>query len=159
MTLSDLVLDNKGGGVSVRFKVDFEPVEEVAAILQDGATLALRCEAQLSRQRGWWLDKSLAEAERRDLLYGNAIAKEFVVEQESRLTLRERDLKVLLRKAWGNIAMDLGPFSRLERGATYIINLTVSLKQADVPAWMRWTLFFRSWEAVPTAKYQMVFEY
>jgi len=159
LTLSNFVMDNQQGNVTLRFSLAIDDVESLRALLQDGSLLALKCRAKLARKRGHWLSKTLVDVEARHLLSGNSLTHEFLLEQDQVKTLRNKSLAALLAEGWNHMEINLGPFSLLERGQSYAVELEVSLLQADVPAWMRWALFFKSWEVAPAAGYRLDFEF
>jgi hypothetical protein len=160
MRLSHLVLDNQAGEITARFGIDFMGLEELERALSEGSTLELVCMAEIVRRRSLWMNKGLAEAEFMSTLSRDALAKEYVLrlpgEQEP---LRSDKLAPLIDKAWGALVMDLGPWSTLQRGQEYTLGLSVTLRRSEVPAWLRYTLFFWSWEVVPETEYQLDFSY
>jgi hypothetical protein len=158
--LSNLILDNEAGAIAVRFSLALEEDEPLAAMLKEGAVVALRCQASLSRKREYWSDEQIAEAELISRVRNDALTREFVVEMPGApQPARSVNLPALLGLTWNKIAMDLGPFSSLKRGEEYVLELKVTLSHDDVPAWMRWALFFWSWKVAPAATYQMEFLY
>jgi hypothetical protein len=159
LTLSNLVMDNQRGALTLRFSLTVNELERLRALLQDGTTLALKCQIKLSRKREYLPAKTLVDAEARQVLSGEPLSQEFVLEFDQQQAMRNKDLAKLLGDAWGHMEINLGPFSLLERGASYSVALDVSLIEANVPAWMRWALFFKSWEVAPSAVYRMDFEF
>ncbi len=158
--LSNLILDNEAGAIAVRFSLALEEDEPLAAMLKEGTVVALRCQASLSRKRKYWADEQIAEAELVSRIRNDALTREFVVEMPGKpQPARSVNLPALLGQTWDKIAMDLGPFSSLKRGEEYVLELKVTLAHDDVPAWMRWALFFWSWKVAPTTTYQMEFLY
>lgn len=159
LSLSNLVMDNQRGALTLRFSLAVNELEKLRALLQDGTTLALKCQIKLSRKRGYLPSKTLVDAEARQVLSGEPLSQEYVLEFDQQKAMRHRDLGRLLAEAWGHMEITLGPFSLLERGSSYSVALDVSLVEANVPAWMRWSLFFKSWEVAPSAVYRMDFEF
>ncbi|MBG0776014.1 MAG: DUF4390 domain-containing protein [Desulfovibrionaceae bacterium] len=160
ISLSDLVLDNRAGNITVRFSLDMEDEGELEKILADGAVLSLVCEGSLSAARNWWLDKDVTESRFVNRLRYDALTKEYVLERPGGdAPRRGKDLKELLKRAWAVIEVDLGAFDVLQRGRSYTLDLDVSLKYDDVPAWLRSALFFWSWNVAPSARYRMEFQY
>ena len=158
--LSNLILDNEAGAIAVRFSLALEEDEPLAAMLKEGAVVALRCRAALYRKRDLWSDEQIAETRLVSRVRNDALTREFVVEMPGEpQPARSVNLPALLNRTWNKIAMDLGPFSSLKRGEEYVLELKVTLEHDDVPAWMRWALFFWSWKVAPAATYQMEFLY
>ncbi len=69
------------------------------------------------------------------------------------------DLADVLRRAFGEITIDLGPWDILERGEAYVLTLGIELGRADVSAFVRNALFFWSFDVVPPARYRLDFTY
>jgi hypothetical protein len=160
LSLSNLVLDNQAGSVTLRFSLLVDEVERLEAMLLDGATLVLHCRAELERHRGMWTDQTLSEAGCRSTLRADTLTQEFEVQAPGDgQALRGQDLEQLLTRAWEQIALDLGSFANLKRGSDYSVSLTVSLEHADVPPWLKSSLFFWSWEVAPQIGYSMDFQY
>jgi hypothetical protein len=159
LTLSNMVMDNQRGDLTLRFSLAVDEVDKLRALLQDGAFLALKCQATLALKRGYLPSKNLVSVEERRVLSANALTQEFILEINPPRALRNKNLAALLAEGWGHMEINLGPFSVLQRGASYAVNLEVLLIEADIPAWMRWALFFKSWEVAPSASYRMDFEF
>ncbi|MGE4299288.1 MAG: DUF4390 domain-containing protein [Desulfovibrionaceae bacterium] len=160
VNLDDFVLDNQAGSIMIRFSLSVTEPEHLERALRNGASLALRCVARMCRPRGFWFDASVSGAVYENTITYDALSQEFVLavagsEQQS----RDKDLRALLRGAWGAVAMDLGSYELLDRGRDYAVDLDVSLKFDDVPQWLRSALFFWNWNAVPTTRYRMEFQY
>ncbi len=158
--LRNFVLDNRDGNIMIRFSLELNKRDRdlIQAMLQDGARLRLICSAALYRKRDFWTSKKLAEGVLDSQLRADELSQRFVLKTPDGET-QDKTLDKLLRRAWADIQLNLGPFSLLQRGNEYFLDLDVTLKKDEIPAWMRWSLFFRSWEAVPGARYQMNFEY
>ncbi len=160
LTLNNLVVDNQAGSFMARFGVIVDGVPEVAYNLDNGVVLGLTCEAKLSRKRSMWADKTVNEVLWVSRLQQDSLTGEYVLVLPGRETpFREKDLQKLLTRAWSNIAVDLGPWSNLERGSDYVLDLSIKLNQVDIPNWFRRTLFFWSWDVVPATSYQLEFRY
>lgn len=159
--LNNLVLDNQAGEVTARFGVDVIGLEKVRqALEEDGAVLGLICTATIERKRTIWMNSELASTEYVSRLSKNALSNEYVLNiPGSSEPLRSKELASLLEKAWGGITLRLGPWSMLETGEGYILDLNIELKRSDVPAWLQYTLFFWSWDVFPGANYQLDFRY
>ncbi len=158
--LRNFVLDNRDGNIMIRFSLELSKrdMDLVQGMLQDGEKLRLNCTATLNRKRDFWASKQLAENSLVSQLGADELSQRFVLKTSAEET-QDKTLEKLLTRAWTDIQINLGPFSMLQRSNEYFLDLDVTLKKDEVPAWMRWSLFFRSWEAVPGAHYQMNFEY
>ncbi len=159
LVLSNLVLDSQGSDIALHFSLRLEGAQEIETMLQQGVLLALDCNAELRHKRGYWLDEVLTVSNLWLKLRGDPVTREFVLELPGYAPLRDSSLVALLNRGWAHIYMNLGPFAQLVHGQEYVIALSVSLRQTDIPAWMRYTLFFKEWEAAPRADYRMSFTY
>ncbi len=160
LTLNNLVVDNQAGSFMARFGVLVDGVPEVAYNLDNGVVLGLTCDARLSRKRSMWADKTVNEVQWMSRLQQDSLTGEYVLVMPGRETpFREKDLQKLLTRAWSNISVDLGSWSNLERGADYVLDLSIKLNQVDIPNWFKRTLFFWSWDVVPATSYQLEFRY
>ncbi|MCM0755729.1 DUF4390 domain-containing protein [Desulfovibrio aminophilus] len=160
LSLNNLVVDNQAGSFMARFGVVVEGIEDVALNLDNGVVLGLTCDARLSRRRSLWSNKTVNEVQWVSRLQQDALTGEYVLVLPGRETpYREKDLPRLLTRAWSTIAVDLGPWNKLERGEDYVLDLSIKLNQVDIPGWFRRTLFFWSWDVVPATTYQLEFRY
>lgn len=159
LDLNNLVLDNQAGQITVRFGVSAPPAP-LREALAEGAGLGLVCTASLERVRGVLPDADVAEGEYISELTRDELAQEYVLRLPGvEKPVRSKDLGALLDKAWGAVTMDLGSWDLLAPGHTYALSLTISLKRRDVPAWLRYSLFFWSWDVLPETNYQLEFSY
>lgn len=157
--LRDFVLDSREGALSLRFSLELQELDQVQARLLDGEPLALICRAVLKRKRGYWLDEPLATGAYRAVLRADRQELLFILELPEGDTLQSTTLKDLFNKGFSGLSLYLGPFSQLQRGDAYSVELQAALVPQRVPAWKRWTLFFTSFDVVPEARYQMDFDY
>ncbi len=159
LDLDNLVLDNQAGEITVRFGVT-APLDPLRKALGEGSRLGLVCKASLERVRGVLPDAGVAQGEYVSELTRDELAQEYVLHLPGvEKPVRSKDLRVLLDKAWGAVTMDLGSWDLLTPGHAYALNLTISLKRMDVPAWLRYSLFFWSWDVLPATNYQLEFNY
>lgn len=160
LELNGLVLDNEAGNIFVRFGVRVTGYAALAEELDAGSSVALTCEASVHRHRSLWTDKRLAEARFTSLLSKDMLADEYVLTLPGQdAPLRGKHLPTLLREAWGSLAMDLGPWKGLPQGNDYRLGLTISMDRTDVPVWLRYVVFFWSFDVYPPVSYQLEFTY
>lgn len=156
--LSDVELRHQAGNLVVAFSVSLEEPEMVRNLLLDGAALLLQCDAQLMGKRSYWLNKDVSEHRFVSGLKSDSLTREFLINLPGQeRSLKDRKLVELVERAWGDLSMDLGPEDRLIPGETYEVDLAVTLKYADVPPWLKQTLFFWSWEVAPPSEFQLTF--
>ncbi|SDK51364.1 protein of unknown function [Maridesulfovibrio ferrireducens] len=160
LDLKNLILDNQAGAIMARFGLDLKGDTKTEEALENGGRLKLECEATLFVHKSLWPNSKIASKIYSDKLFYDSLSKNFVLEQSGKTTpLRNKKLTLLLQKGWDSIVMDLGPWSTLKRGERYRLKLDVHLDQTDVPEWLKKTLFFWSWDIVPSATYQLDFTY
>lgn len=160
LNLKNLILDNQAGAIMARFGLNLKGDTETETALENGIKLKLECKASLYLHRSMWPDSKIASKIYTDKLSYDSLSKEFILEKSGiNIALRDKKITLLLQKGWKSIVMDLGPWSSLERGKRYILILDVHLDQTDVPQWLKKTLFFWSWDIVPSATYQLEFTY
>ncbi len=158
--LQNLVVDNQAGSFMARFGVSVDGLDEVAQSVENGVTVALDCTARLFRKRSAWADAMVSEGRYQSRLQFDSLTGEYVLTAPGRETpYRDTDLKRILAQAWSALNVDLGPWSNLSRGDEYRIDLSITLSQTDVPAWLKNTLFFWSWDVAPATSYQLEFRY
>jgi len=160
LELVNLALDNRGGNLSVHFGLHAEGLAAVKAALDQGSELALRCRVDVRRVRSLFFDSRVAGLDFESRLKADGLTQEYSVELPGGgKPLRGKDLDGLLTAAWGAVTLDLGPWKALAPGNEYVLSLDVSLKRADVPAWIRVAAFFWSWDVLPAAHYEQEFRF
>jgi hypothetical protein len=158
--LDGLVIDNRAGDLGVGFGVNIPDPQPLLAALSEGSVLGLRCRARIERRRGLWPDSKVVEIEYRSLLRMDGLAKEFLIDLPGHETpIAGKDLRALLARGWGSIVLDLGPWSQLRQGRNYTLVLALSVARLDVPTWMRFAVFFWTWDVFPEVEYRLDFRY
>jgi hypothetical protein len=160
IALKNMVMDNQAGTISARFGINLNSRQKVIDALENGINLKLECDAVLYKHKRLWPDSKVGKAHYIDRLFYDSLSSEFVLEQPGVPNpIRGKNLENILKRGWDTIVLDLGPWNQLERGVHYQLILKVKLDQDEVPAWLKYTLFFWSWNVVPTATYQLDFVY
>ncbi|NDV28888.1 DUF4390 domain-containing protein [Desulfovibrio sp. JC010] len=160
LQLKNMVLDNQAGSIMARFGIELIADAQVEEALHNGIKLKLICKASLYEHKDIWLDSEMAGKTYTNKLYFDSLSNLFVLEKQgSNKIFKNKSLSILLREEWRNIILDLGPWSTLQRGERYNLRLKVRLDRTEVPAWLRNTLFFWSWDIIPAATYQLDFTY
>lgn len=160
VSLSNLVVDNMGGRIAVRFGVDPKPLEPLREALEEGGTLALECRAALSLKRDYVWNRTVSEGFfGSSLSQDSAKAYEVVIPGRRQERIRGKDLGLVLREAWGELVVDLGDWSLLTRGQAYVLDLEIRLVRQNVPRWKKNALFFWNFDVISPAKYQLDFSY
>ncbi len=160
LQLKNLVLDNQAGAIMARFGIELQTDTQVEEALLNGIRLKLECQARLMEHRSMWADSEIAGKTYSNKLYFDSLSNQFVLEKPgSDKIYKNKSLSILLREEWKTIVLDLGPWSTLQRGERYKLRLKVRLDQTDIPGWLKNTLFFWSWDVIPSATYQLDFTY
>ncbi|WP_419781711.1 DUF4390 domain-containing protein [Maridesulfovibrio sp.] len=160
LKLKNMVLDNQAGSIMARFGIELNADTQVEEALLDGIKLKLICKASLFEHKSMWMDSEVAGKTYSNKLYFDSLSKQFVLEKQgSEKIIKNKSLSILLREEWNSIILDLGPWSTLQRGERYNLRLKVQLDRTEVPAWLKNTLFFWSWDIIPAATYQLDFTY
>lgn len=160
LELDSLILDNHQGNIGVRFGVRLVGLDELLEELNAGTTVALDCEASVSRKGRVWLDKELTGIQWRSTLSKDVLADEFLLQLPGEdKPRRGKNLRELIKAGWGGLTLDLGPWDALTPGHDYQLGLNISLDRTDVPIWLRYVVFFWSFDVYPPASYQLDFSY
>lgn len=159
LVLRSFVLDSRNSDVGLRFSVEIDDYASLHDSLAAGMPLRLEAEARLDAIRSYWPDAPLARGVLQSTLSQNPESKVFECLLPNGEIVRDEELRPLIQNAWKNLSISLGAFSILERGSRYALGLDVRLKQAEVPTWKRWLVFFSDFEMVEGLNYQMEFQY
>ncbi|NDV22123.1 DUF4390 domain-containing protein [Desulfovibrio sp. JC022] len=159
LQLKNMVLDNQAGSIMARFGIELTADTQVEEALQNGMKLKLECKASLFEHKSVWLDSKVAGKTYSSKLYFDSLSNQFVLEKPGAKIFKNKSLSILLRDEWKSFVLDLGPWSTLKRGERYNLRLKVRLDRTEVPAWLKNTLFFWSWDVIPAATYQLDFTY
>lgn len=160
LELGSLILDNQDGNLGVRFGIRLSGLDELREELDAGTTVILGCQATVSRKGRMWLDKQLVGAELNSTVTKDVLADEYRLQLPGESKPRRgKDLGALLEASWGSLALDLGPWTALAPGNDYQLKIEISLDRSDVPVWLRYVVFFWSFDVYPPASYQLDFTY
>lgn len=161
VALSNLVVDNHEGRIKVRFGVDIKAMDAVKDALAEGQPLLLDCRATLSLKRDYAWNREVAKADLKSTLTIAAPggAYEIVIPAKRQERYRGRDAALVMKEAWGELTMDLGGWNLLSKGNDYALTLEIRLLRQNVPTWVKGTLFFWNFDAVPAGRYQLDFSY
>ena len=158
--LTNLVVDNQGGRIKVRFGADIKALDQVAHALSSGQVLALECRASLARKRDYAWNAPVASATSLSPLTLREGATYEIIPPAGRMErYRGRDLALIMKEAWGVMSLDLGDWNALEPGNVYALTLEIRVVRQDVSSWLQGALFFWNFDALPPVKYQLDFSY
>lgn len=158
LEVKDLVLERESGQVQVRFGLEVKGVDELRQILEEGGVFELQCRATLFKKRGVVWDSVMGRSEFLSQINANPLSQSFsVVDAASSKIVQNKNLSELLQDVWKTIALDLGSMGKLEKGHVYRVVLTVGIEQVDVPQWVKRSMFFWSFEAIPKTSVELTF--
>ncbi len=145
-------MDTETGDILVRLGVDVDTTDGLGDMLRDGAIMELTIEARLERVRTLWANATLSEKTLTALLRHNPLTREFSLTMPGDDTyIVDKNLHRLFAATWHKIVFSLGSLTLLQEAApesAYRIDLTISLRHAEVPPWMAKTFLFWSWDVV-----------
>ena len=153
LQLDNFALETEDDRVHARLAVSIDSLSGLRSLLRDGAQLQFRCEGLLTEQRTVMPNRTLGETTQEHDLRYDTRTREFVILAEGRAPLRDRNLERLLGTVWGSIDLPLGEAKVFAPNANYRLRITLSLKHTQVPPWLEQTLFFWSWDVVPSATF------
>ena len=161
VSLSNLVVDNQEGRIKVRFGVDFKDIQAVKDALAEARPLLLDCRATLALKRDYAWNREVAKADLKSTLTLSDAdgLYEVVLPAKRQERYRGRDAALVMKEAWGELTLDLGAWKLLDKGNDYALVLEIRLLRQNVPTWVKGTLFFWNFDAVPAGKYQLDFSY
>lgn len=159
MELSNLILDNQEGNITVRFGLDINEIAEIEESLRNGSDLGLLIRAKVSRRKVFLPDKAVVRAVFLSVLRRDELADEYIIEMPGDDVRRSKNLQLLLDDAWKSFSLVIGPWRKLEPGHDYVMSLEISVKRREVPDWLRYAVFFWNWDVVPEAGYRLNFRY
>jgi hypothetical protein len=159
ISLGNLIVDNIDGNISVRFGVQFANPFAIEAALNEGAELALVCDAKLTAKRDYWLDHEIGRAQSVSRLRKITAGQYRITVPGGGDPLTGQDFPALLARAFEDFSMTLGPWNLLNRGDAYSLSMEIRLERQDVSPWLKKSLFFWSFDAAPPARYRLDFSY
>ncbi|MBF0481644.1 MAG: DUF4390 domain-containing protein [Desulfovibrionaceae bacterium] len=159
ISLSNLIVDNSGGSISVLFGVQFANPQAIEAALSEGAQLDLVCTARLAAKRDYWFDREIGRTESVSHLLKIAPSQYRIVTPDGEGPLTGQDFPALLAAAFEDFSMTLGPGNMLNRGGSYSLSMEIRLERPNISPWLNKSLFFWSFDAAPPARYRLDFTY
>ena len=156
--LRNIIVNNDHGEVHLRFGLRTRDADKLAQYLKQGTNLRLVCTAAMDLERNLWWDRELRRSSKNSLLHYDSLNDEYRLHKgKNGSGERNSDLSSLLQSGWGQIDMYLGPWPDEYKEENLALHLSVRLIRADVPVWLKRTLFFWSWNVVPVRNYRIRF--
>jgi len=153
----------ENGMVTVRIALTVNDEEGLLALLKDGAVLELAISAVVIRERTLWRNAKAATVSFSSILRHDPLSRDFVAlvpTPDGEKEVRDRNLSRLLQASWSRLALPVIPLEnllRIEPAASYLVQLTITLRHIEVPPWLERTSLFWSPEVVPQVKRNFVF--
>lgn len=158
LEIKESVLDMGSGQVQVRFGLEVKGIDELRQVLEDGGVFELQCQATLYRKRGVVWDAAMGQAIFTSQINSNPLSQSFsVIDSTTNKIVQNKNFSDLLHSVWKAIVLDLGAVGKLEKGQEYRVVLTVGVDQVDVPQWVKRSMFFWSFEAIPKTSTELTF--
>ena len=160
VSVTGLGVDNSAGKVSVGFSITVEDMKPLMDALSNGGDYEVSCTSKLYHRRAGFWDSFLSEASYTCVLSSKPIARECqVLDNRGTHTFHFKDLKEDLNKYWSSLAIPMGSWDMIERGAAYRIVMTFRITRTNIPNWVSKPLFFVSWDLVPEIVYEFDFDF
>ncbi|MCH5276340.1 MAG: DUF4390 domain-containing protein [Desulfovibrionaceae bacterium] len=139
--------------------VTVSDVAPIRANLRDGAALNLSLDVILELPRLVLPSQILAESHILYQIRFDPLAREYLLLREAAPPLRHSSLESLLNDVLGDTVIPLVPSTPFTPDDTYRATLTLSLRHAHVPPWLKKALFFWSWDVLAPAAFTLDFQY
>lgn len=139
---------NDNGALKVHFGVTVVEKPVLRQDLEEGRELVLKSVIELFRVRDYWLDSTVGTSSFVSTLGYDRLTREFTLTLPGESApLRDKSLDSLLKKGWGRIEINLGPWNMLEAGEDYSLRLITTMNEKDAPEGFYRFLYFWSWDA------------
>ncbi len=125
--------------------------------LKEGSLLNLTLECALEERRALLPNLSVDQRTLILQLRFDPLTREYLLLRQDEPPLHQRDLTGLLNAALADLSIPLAPPATLEPGREYNVTLTLGVRHADVPPWLRQTLFFWSWDVIAPVSFSLSF--
>lgn len=157
--LNSLSVATRNGTPCLEAAVTVSDTAPIRANLRDGAALNLSLDVVVELPRLVLPSQTLAECHILCQLRFDPLTREYVLLREAAPALRHNSLEVLLNGVLGDTVIPFVPSTPLTPDDTYRAALTLSLRHAHVPPWLKRALFFWSWDVLAPATFILDFQY
>ncbi len=124
-------------------------------LLQEGAALEVVCKVNLLQSRILLTNRNLGESLYHWQLRFDPLTRDYLLIKDGQ-ALRHNDLHTLLSSFLEDMVLPLPAEHEPEPGQ-YLARLELSLIQSNVPAWLKKTLFFWSWNVAAPEVFEQDF--
>lgn len=156
--LNSLSVTTQHGAPRLEAAVTVSDVAPIRANLRDGSALNLSLDVVVELPRLMLPSQILAECHILYQLRFDPLTREYVLLREAAPPLRHSSLESLLNDALGDTVIPFVPSTPLTPDDMYRAALTLSLRHAHVPPWLKKTLFFWSWDVLAPATFTLDFQ-
>lgn len=156
--LNSLSVATRSGATRLEAAVTVSDTAPIRANLRDGAALNLSLDVIVELPRLMLPAQTLAESHILYQLRFDPLTREYVLLREAAPALRHNSLDALLNGVLGDTVIPFVPSTPLLPDDTYRAALTLSLRHAHVPPWLKRTLFFWSWDVLAPATFTLDFQ-
>jgi len=144
---------------AVRFSygVGIKGMVPVRDQLRDGAHMLLEGSVSLLQNNLIRPSSELASVPVSWLLRHEPLTQDFLLFADPERVRRGPFIDTLIRETWSDLHADLTLTEPLQEDQTYTLKLTLVLKYAEVPPWLKKALFFWSWDLSPVLVFERQF--
>lgn len=127
------------------------------ATLRDGASFHLDTDVQVDLLRSLLPNVSVSTSHATCVIRFDPMTREYLLLRPNALPARHKRLDTLFQEAVGDSVHVFPLPPENKEGDQYRASLTLSLRYADVPPWLRKTLFFWSWNIIEPITFTLDF--
>lgn len=127
------------------------------ASLREGASFHLDADVQVDLLRSLLPNRAVSTSHDTCLIRFDPLTREYILMRQNALPARHKRLDTLFEEALGDSVHTFPLPPDHAHGDQYRASLTLSLRYADVPPWLRKTLFFWSWNIIDPMTFTLDF--
>jgi hypothetical protein len=149
-TLEEPRLEVRAGTLFLHLPLGVLNEMALSDMLRDGAMLELRIEMEVLRKRSLLPNAGEEEKEFSSIIKHDPLTREFRASLPgSGEILHDPLLSALLRKSWKKLELPLLESPRLRADSEYLVEISLSLRHAELPPWLERTLVFWTRDVLP----------
>lgn len=123
--------------------------DSLQGILRDGATIQLKLDTTVKRQRTLWFGEKLQETSFSLILKHDLLTRNFrIIGNEGEIISQHKNLRSLLQKSWKKLDIPIISLDQLHPEEQYSVDISLSLQHVELPPWLDKTLVFWSRDIV-----------
>jgi hypothetical protein len=155
--LHSLSIAGQDGEPRLEASVAVNNMDALRAGLEGGAPVNLEFRLNLEQIRFVLPDRKIDESSQLHQLRFDPLTREYLLLSRGSPPLRQRRLEDLLGPALADLVFPLAPPGGLKPDVPYRVNLTIAARYAQVPPWLKRTLFFWSWDVIAPVTFSLDF--